>query len=78
MSKYELRLLGHLERHTTLHGSSTLGCGATIALYVYVREPRRSNKAIPVLLKALNNWLQQATKHEMIDVNDFMTCMTND
>jgi hypothetical protein len=34
--------------------------------------------SIPALLKPLNNRLQQAAEYEMIDVNDFMTCMTSD
>ena len=48
------------------------------ALHVYVREPRRGDMSIPALLRPLNNRLQQAAEYKMIDVNDFMACMTND
>ena len=46
-------------------------------LHVYVREPRRRDKATPVLLRPLNNRMQQAIEYEMTEANDFMTSMTN-
>jgi len=65
-------------RQTALHKSSVHARTTETALHVYVREPRRGDKYIPALLRPLNNRLQQATEYEMIDVNDFMTGMTND
>ncbi len=46
------------------------------ALKVYVKEQRRADKHIPLVLQALDNAVQNAEEYDMIDVNDHMQNFT--
>ena len=46
-------------------------------LHLFVKETRRSNMSKSAILRPLNTRIQQSAEYEMIDINDFMTGMTN-
>jgi hypothetical protein len=77
MGKYELRLSCQLQRQSTLSASAGPARTSETALHLFVKEPRRADRSIPVILRPLNTRIQQSVEYKMIEVNDFMTGMTN-
>ena len=76
MANYDLRLTGQSTRQTVLHTSETPTRTSTNALLVYVKEPRRVDKPIPPVLMPLNAKIVEISEYEKIDINDFMTDMS--
>ena len=60
-----------------MHYNMMLAHSPESALHLYIKEPRRKDTIIPSILRRLNARLEEAKEYEMIDVNDFMTEMTN-
>ena len=71
-----LRVSAQTDRQVQVRESMTPLRNAENALFVYIKEPRRADKDIPLLLRPLNTKLVNAVEYDMIDVNDFMEDMS--
>ncbi len=73
MQKYYLRLTGQAIRQAAVNLSVTPMRTAQNALHVYIKEQRRADRAIPLVLQAIDRKVQDvAADYIMIDVNEFM------
>jgi hypothetical protein len=72
MQKYYLRLTGQVIRQVAVHLNVTPMRTAQNALHVYIKEKRRADRAIPLVLQAIDKKVQDVANYIMIDVNEFM------
>ncbi len=74
--RYYLRVSAQTDRQVQVRESMTPLRNAENALFLYIKEPRRADKDISLLLRPLNTKLVNAVEYAMIDVNDFMKDMS--
>jgi len=76
MQRYCLRLSGQNIRQTQAHKLFAPLRSGKNALKMYVKDPRRADKAIHPILRPLNTKPGSALEYEMVDLNDYMGDMS--
>ena len=72
MQRYYLKVSGQSIRQAQVMTNATPLRTEENALNLYLKEPRKADKHIPLVLQPLNKKLQSALVYKMIDVNDYM------
>jgi hypothetical protein len=77
MQRYYLRATNLAIRQAQVQKSINPLRTAENALQLYLREPRKADRDIPLVLQRPNTKLENAVEYYMIDVNDYMADMSS-